>query len=200
MPRYLSTKHFYSDAALAKMLETERPVALGQIVGHVNDVQERKMVGKDGEPMFDANGKERTSLICYGTFEGVNYETGEVKESAAIYLPPYYAKEIQSAFNSQKNGQILFGVEISIEASGRAIPYQYELRNITGIARSAPLEALKRAMGKAGVLRLPLDKEPEVTPESVAAVASDEAVDDGADVSEPGDAPPAAAKGKRRAA
>lgn len=143
MSRFLSMKDFRDQTAIKKCIAESVEVKMGQIVGHVTSVTAKDTVMKDGS--------SKVSYAAHGAFEAVNYHTGEAMEAGVIYLPDYFAKELQEALKAHK-GNILFGVELTVRPTGQTIPYSWNLRNITGLARSNPLEGLKRLMQKTGAL------------------------------------------------
>jgi hypothetical protein len=160
MPRFISMKNFRDNAVMGKCIaETGQMIAktptgyageaVGQIVGHVTHVETKQGTNADGSPS--------TSFAAYGEFEAVVYSTGQVIESGCVYLPKYYAVEMQKALGTgaTQSGNLLFGVEISMVPTGAMIPYSWDVKNVTGVARSRPLHDLKRLMAQRGVLRLP---------------------------------------------
>jgi hypothetical protein len=178
MPKFISMKTFRNAEAIkaAKAADPNVNFPLGQIIGHVTAVTEKNGALPDGSP--------KVSLVAHGEFECIVYATGQVIESGAIFLPNYYAVELQKALGSgaDQNGNLLFGVEVSIVSVAGPIPYAWEIKNITGMARSRPLEALKRAMSKAGILRLPA---PIAHAEPVAVLTDDSAANEPDDGSMP---------------
>jgi hypothetical protein len=181
MPKFISMKTFRNAEAIkaAKAADPNVNFPLGQIIGHVTAVTEKNGVLPDGSP--------KVSLVAHGEFECIVYATGQVIESGAIFLPNYYAVELQKALGSgaDQNGNLLFGVEVSIVSVEGTIPYAWEIKNITGMARSRPLEALKRAMAKAGILRLPAPIAPAQEPAALSGPTIDDEPDDGSAGHEP---------------
>jgi hypothetical protein len=140
----------FRDADVIKSCITEnKTIPVGQIIGHVTAVKEKIGTTPDGS--------QKISWVALGEFEAVVYKTGEVITSGAIYLPNYYALELQAAIGTgaTQDGNVLFGVEVSVAPTGKMIPYAWEVQNITGMARSKPLEQLKRFLSQKGLLRLP---------------------------------------------
>src|ERR1700729_250059 len=128
MPRFISMKNFRNAKVMGKCIaETGAIIAqsptgyagdpVGQIIGHVTAVEIKEGTNPDGSPS--------TSYAAYGEFEAIVYETGQILESGCVYLPKYYAVEMQKALGSgaTQNGNLLFGVEISMVPTGAMIPY-----------------------------------------------------------------------------
>jgi hypothetical protein len=171
----------------------------GQIIGQIFDVKEKLGTLPDGT--------EKVSLLAMGEFEATNYETGEVITSAAAYLPTYYLETVQSMLAKDASASLVFAVEISIMATGKSIPYAYEVKNLVRRRPDNPLNALKAEMAKAGRLRLPPPPPhgSDVLEGEVLAIATtdyvttdvEEAASDAAADPPLDEAPPAAAKGKK---
>lgn len=153
MARFLSMKDFADKASARKCEDEKVEVKMGQIIGHVTHVTKKDGILPDGTP--------KVSLAAHGEFEAINYRTGELLQSGCIYLPDYYAQELQHALDAADGGALLFGVELSIRPTGKAIPFSWNVTNVTGRARSNPLEGLKRLMASAGTLKVspPMDRE-----------------------------------------
>jgi hypothetical protein len=149
MPRFISMKSFRDVDLIKSCVSENKTIAVGQIIGHVTAVKEKIGTTPDGS--------QKVSWVALGEFEAIVYKTGEVISSGAIYLPNYYALELQAAIGTgaTQDGNVLFGVEVSVAPTGKTIPYAWEVQNITGMARSKPLEQLKRFLSQKGLLRLP---------------------------------------------
>ena len=146
MARFISMATFRSPELISECIVHNKPVKVGQIIGHVGKVNEKISTNPDGS--------QKVSLQALGEFEAVIYKTGRVLSSGAIYLPPYYAEELKAALESTVNqdGNVLFAVEISMVPTGKTIPYQWECTNLAGITRSKPLDNLKRYLSNKGML------------------------------------------------
>jgi hypothetical protein len=177
MPRFISMASFRSTAAIAEAIKNGvdgAAVPVGQIIGHVVKVEPKTNDLPDGST--------KVSWAAYGEFEGVSYKNGEVMQSGCVFLPDYYAQELKEAMGTgaTSGGNLLFGVEIFIRATGKAIPYAYEVKNATTKMRSDPLQRLKADMARAGVLRLPY------TPaEAVTMIEAGRTIEHDADVDQP---------------
>lgn len=126
----------------------DRLIVGGQIIGQIFDVK--------GKVSKLPDGTEHESLVAIGEFEAANYETGEVVSSTAAYLPGYYLETVQSMLDKARDvPAIIFAVEVSIVATGKTVPYSYEVKNLIRRRPENPLNALKAEMKAAGRLRLP---------------------------------------------
>lgn len=121
-------------------------IAVGQIVGRIYEVNTRT---------FEVNGEPTERIYAVGEFEAVNYLTGEVMESTLADLPSYYLEGVRGALQRNDNAAVLIGVEIVLVATGKNIPYAYEVRNLIPREADSPLNRLKAAIAKRGKLRLP---------------------------------------------
>jgi len=133
-------------------------LAVGQIVGEIFDVKEKLGTLPSGEV--------KSSLLAIGSFEAVVYETGEVMESTAAYLPGYYLDTVKSMLDRGANA-IAFAVEILLVPTGKSIPLAYEVKNLIRRRPDNVINKLKAEMASANMLRLP-------PPEKVAAADPDE--------------------------
>ena len=143
-----------SKASLAIAVgEKPRPgdeaVALGQIIGQIFKV--------DTKSGTLPNGEVKDSLVAVGEFEATNYETGEVFNSYAAYLPSYYLETVKSILDASagQNAGIVFAVEIVLTATGKSVPTAYEVRNLVSRRPENPLNRIKAELASAGRLRLP---------------------------------------------
>lgn len=161
MARFLSMKDFADKKAIAKCVAESVEVEMGQIIGHVTHVTTKEGTLPNGDP--------KLSFAAHGEFEAVNTNTGELMSSGTIYLPDYYAKELAHALEAT-SGNVLFGVRLSVRPTGKTIPYSWNVTNVTGIARSAPLEGLKRLMHRQGVLKVAPPMDPEEAKQIMQAV------------------------------
>lgn len=161
MARFLSMKDFADKKAIAKCVAESVEVEMGQIIGHVTHVTTKEGTLPNGDP--------KVSYAAHGEFEAVNTNTGELLNSGTIYLPDYYARELAHALEAT-SGNVLFGVRLSVRPTGKTIPYSWNVTNVTGIARSAPLEGLKRLMHRQGVLKVAPPMDPEEAKQIMQAV------------------------------
>lgn len=121
-------------------------IAVGQIVGRVYEVNTRT---------FEVNGEPQARIYAVGEFEAVNYATGEVMESTIADLPSYYLEGIRGALARNNGAAVLLGVEIVLAATGKSIPYAYEVRNLVPREADSPLNRIKALIASKGKLRLP---------------------------------------------
>lgn len=148
--KMFTNKTQQAEVALAKektpddMASWQIPV--GQIVGRVYEVNERT---------FEVNGEPQMRLYAVGEFEAVNYATGEVMESTVADLPGYYIESIRGALARNNGAAVLLGVEIVLSATGKSIPYAYEVRNLVPREADSPLNRIKMSIASKGKLRLP---------------------------------------------
>lgn len=122
-------------------------LAIGQIIGRITGVETIHGVYK-GEPT--------TSLLAIGAFEAVKYFDGTVIEPLGWYGPGYFLKTLQ---NMLRGDQFPNGIAVALEmwmvASGKEIPYSYEVKDLGTRAANDPLEDIKRKLASSGRLRLP---------------------------------------------
>lgn len=137
-------------------------VPVGQVIGEVYEVL---------ESVFEHNGQPTTKLYAVGDFEAVVYATGEVIASPQADLPAYYLESVRGALKRNAGASLLFGAEIVLTATGKTIPYAYEVRNLVPREASSPLNRLKAAIAKTGKLRLPPPVALQAVDETVADAA-----------------------------
>lgn len=123
--------------------------AVGQIVGQIFAVSERKFTLQDGSAS--------TALMAVGDFEGVVYETGEVITSGSAYLPRYYLETVDAILKANVNAApvVDFALEIVIVPTGKNIPIAYEVRNLISRRPENRLNQIKLELARHGRLRLP---------------------------------------------
>lgn len=183
--RSIQMRQFKSKTNIAKCVRDQVIVPLGQIAGVIYDVIEK--------PGTLPNGEAKTSLLAMGDFQAVNYETGEVYEAHAAYLPGYFIEALNAIFRKARNGIVEVGIEIVAEPTGidektnlpKAIPFAYGVRNLIARRADDPLEALKRRMLAGGMLRLPA---PQTAPADVTITLPDTDTRRLVDASEAGNA------------
>jgi hypothetical protein len=146
-------------------------VPVGQIVGRVYEVNTRT---------FEVNGEPQERIYAVGEFEAVNYATGEVMESTIADLPAYYLEGIRGALARNDGAAVLLGVEIILAATGKSIPYAYEVKNIVPREADSPLNRLKAAIAAKGKLRLPPPQAMKPIDPPEAAEAAEEPAAEGA--------------------
>lgn len=153
--RSIQMRMFKSKTNILKCVTDQIIVPLGQIAGVIYDVVEK--------PGTLPNGEAKTSLLALGDFQAINYETGEVLEAKAAYLPGYFAEALRSIFIKSGARVAEIGIEICAEPTGldektnlpKSIPFAYGVKNLIARRAADPLEQLKRRMVAAGMLRLP---------------------------------------------
>jgi hypothetical protein len=110
-------------------------VMLGRVFGICTSI-ERKMntVGDKVIP----------SISVRGIFQAENYHTGEVSESASVYLPSALAEKIATMFDNDASLKTIeIDTDIGVEATGKTIPYAWTATQwIDGDAQN-PLARLK---------------------------------------------------------
>jgi hypothetical protein len=155
MKRSIQMKMFASDVQKAEVALAYQKtpedlsswqVPIGQIIGRVYEVNTR---------VFEVNGEPQERIYAVGEFEAVNYASGEVMESTTADLPSYYLEGIRGALARNNGAAVLLGVEIVLVATGKAIPYAYEVRNLIPREADNPLNRIKSLIAGKGKLRLP---------------------------------------------
>lgn len=154
--RSIQMRMFKSKTNIKLCVDQQIIVPLGQIAGVIYDVVEKPGTLPNGEP--------KTSLLALGDFQAVNYETGEVTEAKAAYLPGYFAEALRALFVRAGAKVIQCGIEVVAEPTGldektnlpKSIPFAYGVRNLMARRADDPLEQVKRAMQGRNMLRLPV--------------------------------------------
>lgn len=152
--RSLQMRYFKTKTNIATCVRTQKIVPLGQIVGLVYSIVEK--------PGTLPNGEKKTSLLAYGQFESLAYETGEINQAMAAYLPDYFCQALKAALEKGAGGVIELGIEIVAEPTGlnpdTGLPigtaFSYGVRNLRSRRADDPLELVKRQLGTR--LRLPV--------------------------------------------
>jgi hypothetical protein len=121
-------------------------IAGGQVVGNIWEIKEK--VGQLPD------GTSKMSLLAIGEFEAVSYETGEVFNSTAAYLPGYYLETVKSMMEKGGAEAIVCALEIVLVPTGKSVPFAYEVRNLITRRPDNPINRLKAEMQAAGRLRL----------------------------------------------
>lgn len=66
------------------------------------------------------------SIVCNGVFNAESFLTGEISQGSSVYLPMAYAEQIATAFAMDKTiTAIQIDCDIGLEATGKAIPYEW---------------------------------------------------------------------------
>jgi hypothetical protein len=152
--RSIQMRTFKSPTNIKMCVDRQVIVPLGQIAGAVYDVVEK--------PGTLPDGTAKTSLLAQGEFEAVNYETGEVTQAFAAYLPGYFAEALKAGLAKTNGGVLQIGIEVVAEPTGldpktnmpKGIPFAYGVRNLMGRRADSPLEDVKRRLAKLNMLRL----------------------------------------------
>ena len=147
LKRSIQMKMFNSKEITRKVIAENKSITLGQLICEIYEVKEKMGTLPDGTP--------KMSLIAYGEFEAINYETGEVFKSAAAYLPGYYLEVVKSMLAKNQSGTIVAAIEIVLSPTGKSIPTGYEVRNLARRHPGSPLDEMKRQLQKADRLKLP---------------------------------------------
>ena len=97
-------------------------------------------------------------VAVIGQFEGTNVETGQVAQSATLYLPGGIQEVIEAAVDSRedKNAAVPFALDIFAKPDNNKAGYTYDVEFIQKPAgRVDPLEALRNATAEAKALPKP---------------------------------------------
>jgi hypothetical protein len=107
-------------AALYKARDSKKPnyIALGEMFGEAVGTE---TLQQSDDPRYA--GKDPT-LNIVGQFQGICYETGEIREAAGAILPNYFRKLVAGQIERNKDGA-LFHIEIGVELTGRTIPWAW---------------------------------------------------------------------------
>lgn len=131
-------------AAVADNKPAPEPIVLGSVVGGIFEVEERKGTLPNGDPSV--------SLCGIGDFQAVCYDSGEVADANAAYLPGYYLKTIR-AMLAKGATAVDVACEIVLEPTGKEIPIQYSIRPLIARRSENVVERLKRELQTAGRLK-----------------------------------------------
>lgn len=110
-------------------------VMLGRVFGICTGI-ERKMntVGDKVIP----------SISVRGIFQAENYNTGEMSESASVYLPSALAEKIATMFESDEALKTIeIDTDIGVEATGKTIPYAWTATQWIDGDKQNPLARLR---------------------------------------------------------
>jgi hypothetical protein len=138
---------FTDDKSPTKGDAAKSSKVLGQIVGFIGAVDTREGTLPDGTPS--------TSMVGIGEFEAMNYETGEVVQSLAAYLPRYYLEVAKASLERTGVAGLEVAVELVLVPTGKGVPTAYEVRNLVQREIESPIERLKRKLQSSNRLRLP---------------------------------------------
>jgi hypothetical protein len=119
-------------------------VMLGQLAGVVHRIEQHKS---------DYKGKTLDSVWLFGAFEARIAETGEIKSSVCAILPNAFGRMIEEAFR-QGADRAHLDIDIGVEATGRAIPYEWAIWSHMGGETQRALKAL-RSRQEARALKAP---------------------------------------------
>lgn len=171
--RSIQMGHFRTKDAIAAAVKGEA-TKLGQIVGVAYGAKEKTTPNPDGT--------DSVSILITGDFEAVSYATGEAVAAGSIYLPRYYAEEMQAALDKTEGG-IAFAVEVSMEPNpkskdGSGVAYQYAVTNLLPREKNDPVAQLKAKLAGLGKLRLPTTAPALIEAPAVEAAADEAPADD----------------------
>lgn len=111
-------------------------VWLGRIYGMASDVREKKRQGDSGELLID--------YPIMGTFEGVNYATGEVYNSAVLYLPGGFHEQLRQVLKDAKGDiNVAFALEIGAEKSTCKAGFEWVAKMIQKPDVADPLAGMR---------------------------------------------------------
>jgi hypothetical protein len=84
------------------------------------------------------------SISIRGNFQAENYFTGEVSESASVYLPGALAEKLVTMFEGDENLKTIeIDTDIGVEATGKTIPYAWTATQWIDGDKQNPLARLK---------------------------------------------------------
>lgn len=93
-----------------------------------------------------------------GQFEAVNPATGEVQESATLFLPDVALIPIKVALATPGNKGVQFAIEVSVTyvaeregAKAGGSPYEYSFKHLIKLDESDPIAQLKAKMAHAAL-------------------------------------------------
>lgn len=91
-------------------------VKVGRVYGVATEVKKRTN---------EVNGKPVESIAVIGTFEGVRLDTGETTNATTVYFPMAYAEQVAATLVDPAVTMLQIDVDIGVEATGKAIPYEW---------------------------------------------------------------------------
>lgn len=110
-------------------------VMLGRVFGICTSVEEK---------MNTVGDKVIPSISVRGIFQAENYHTGEVSESASVYLPGALAEKIASMFKADPQLKTVeIDTDIGVEATGKTIPYAWTATQWIDGDKQNPLARLR---------------------------------------------------------
>lgn len=129
---------------------------VGRIFGVVSSAQ-RKTNEFQGQ-MID-------SIVCNGMFNAESFLTGELSQGSSVYLPMAYAEQIITAFATDKTiTAIQIDCDIGLEATGKAIPYEWVTTAFLEGKEMAILKRMRAARARPTNLLVGPDGAPKALP------------------------------------
>lgn len=111
------------------------PIPIARIYGTVDDSK-----------VIDSDKTGKPSIQFFGTFEGVNLQTGEVFESSKLFLPRIVEDVLETAIhpsNGEKRSNIAFAFELSTGAGESPVGYVFSAKNLRKLQENDPLAELR---------------------------------------------------------
>jgi hypothetical protein len=91
----------------------------------------------------DVQGRPVESIAISGEFEGQSLLDGTIHNGATVYFPMAFAERIDAALKMEGVSVVNVDIDVGVEATGKAIPYEWTVvAHIQGEAQNA-LKALR---------------------------------------------------------
>ena len=90
---------------------------VGRIFGVVTSTQRKTNMVQD---------KAIESIACVGMLNAESYLTGEISQGSSVYFPMAYAEQVEAMFKADPSITVVeVDCDIGLEATGKAIPYEW---------------------------------------------------------------------------
>lgn len=110
---------------------------IGRIYGVVTNTQRRAGTLPDGTPS--------ETIACGGVLNMESYVTGELSQGSNCFFPMAYAEKIEALLRADPTIKVIeVDCDIGLEATGKAIPYEWV---ITAFREGEEMAVLKRIKG-----------------------------------------------------
>lgn len=107
---------------------------IGRVFGHATGFKRKTNI---------VNDKEVDSVVLTGVFEITSLLTGETMRATGIYLPMAYAEHVEHLLKQPGTEMVVVDTDIGIEATGKAIPYEWTVSVFNSQDQIDPLAILR---------------------------------------------------------
>jgi hypothetical protein len=132
MPKlFLPNKDWIMQNVVAK--GTGSRAVIGRIYGQCFETKDKAGTLPNGQPSV--------TIALVGAFEAISYITGEVMSVSNAYMPMAFAEKVKAAFADETIKLVEVDCDIGLEATGKAIPYEWVT---TAFIEGKEMAALRR--------------------------------------------------------